>query len=273
MINAVIIDDEEWVRYLIKGLIPWKQLGIDVAGEAKNGLEGLDICMRLKPEIILTDIRMPGMGGMELLEKLAEILPESKVVIISGYDDFSYAQKAINFGVCGYILKPVNDKEAVNAIIKARDLVLRKKTEKENNSRLKTELVKLQAELPGGETEEQYYGDNSGHSILQRAINYINERYNTDITLDETANAFFINPDYFSYLLKKETGKGFNEYITALRLEKAKVLLNKPHLKVVEIADMVGYRDDNYFTKVFKKNTGYTPSEYRTMMNKPGNLR
>jgi two-component system response regulator YesN len=258
--NVVIIDDEEPIRKLLKRLIPWDKLGFELAGEAADGIEGLDMCLRLKPDIILTDIRMPGLSGLELMEKLAESLPKAKVIIISGYEDFSYAQRAIKSSVFDYILKPVED-DFVKTLEKARDEILMQKKEKMQANKIKLELKKLQDEVSDTTTDSDgYQNDNT---LIQKVLNYIQENYNGNITLETTAQKFFLNPTYFSELFKHETGKGYNEFVTYVRMERAKNLLGKLGLKVNEISGMVGYQDSNYFVRAFKKYEGLTPCEYR----------
>ena len=110
MFKIMLIDDEEKIRMLIKNLIP-VNLNLQVIGEASDGIEGLDICRKYQPHIVITDIRMPEMDGLALMEKLSEILPAVRVIVVSGFDDFDYAQKAIENGATGYLLKPVDECE------------------------------------------------------------------------------------------------------------------------------------------------------------------
>lgn len=262
MLNIVIIDDEERVRFLIKGIIPWETLGMRVVDEAGNGLEGLEVCRRLNPDIILTDIRMPGMDGLALLETIKEELPESKVVIISGYDDFSYARRAIKTGAYDYILKPVDEDELIQVLEKTKESIFKEMKGKEAFCRLKKEIVKLSNKL-SMEGKEENISEQPGHVAIQKAVQYIHQAYNTELTLEGIAEKVYMNPNYFSELFKQEEGKGFAEYIAGLRIQKAVELLKLPELKISEIGEMVGYMDSNYFTKVFKKRTGLTPSEYR----------
>lgn len=264
MLSVIIIDDEEWVRFLINGLVPWDKLGMRVVGEATNGSEGLELCRKLKPDIVLTDIRMPAMDGLALLERLKEESPEVKVVIISGYDEFSYAKKAVKSGAFDYVLKPVDEDELLEILKKTKEQIQKVKKEKDQVVKLKKEIVKLRNGLSETSEEEMLeIAAQVEHQAVQKALNYIHEAYNTDLTLENIAERVYMNANYFSELFKQETGKGFVEYVKEIRMKKAIELLALPKLKIAEIADMVGYGDSNYFAKVFRKHTGRTPCEYR----------
>ena len=116
MLKVLIADDEEKICQLIIKLINWEEMGLKIAATASNGIEALEQAKICKPEILITDIRMPGIDGMELIRKVKEKLPDTEIIIISGYSDFSYARKAIQEGVSDYILKPVGDSEILEKV-------------------------------------------------------------------------------------------------------------------------------------------------------------
>ena len=113
MVKLVVADDEERVCRLIVALGNWEELGIKVVGTAANGIQALELIRKEKTDILITDIRMPGLNGLELIEKVREISPDIKIMIISGYANFEYAQNALKQGVSDYLLKPIN-KDALN---------------------------------------------------------------------------------------------------------------------------------------------------------------
>lgn len=119
--KVLVADDEKWIRKAIIKILPYQRFGLELAGEAANGLEAYEKCIECRPDILLTDIRMPGMTGLELAEKLKSILPACKVVLISGYDDFEYAKTAIKYGVSGYILKPIDEEELTETLTRIVD--------------------------------------------------------------------------------------------------------------------------------------------------------
>lgn len=220
---------------------------------------------RFKPDIILTDIRMPGLDGLELIERLYHECPDTKVIIISGYDDFSYAQKAIQFGAFDYIVKPIEEEDLIKVLKRFKEQYEKKAKAHQKIRKLKSELEKVQQSIVDPSCTI-YQSNLDVKTDIRKVMAYIDEKYNTDLTLEDAAKMLFLNKNYFSEIFKKETGIGFNEYLNKVRMQKAKSLLEIRSLKINEIGDMVGYSDAAYFIKVFKKYYGTTPSEYRRMM-------
>lgn len=116
MLKLLIADDERIIRETISSLIDWKSLGVELAGVCSNGLEAYDMIIDESPDIVLTDIKMPGMNGLELIRNIAEINPDTRFIILSGYGEFEYAKEAMKFGVRHYILKPCNEKQISDSI-------------------------------------------------------------------------------------------------------------------------------------------------------------
>jgi len=116
MLKMIIADDERWVRTAIKSVIPFEDLGLVLSSEASNGIEALELCRTYKPHILVTDIMMPGLNGLELINELTHMLPDLKIVIISGYNDFEYAKTAMKYGVKDYLLKPVDENELIQVL-------------------------------------------------------------------------------------------------------------------------------------------------------------
>lgn len=116
MMKLIIADDEKWVRTAIKTLIPIEKLGLTMSCEAANGIEALELCRQHEPDILLTDIKMPGLTGLELIKEVRKLLPELRIVVISGYNDFEYAKTAMKYGIADYLLKPVDENELVQVL-------------------------------------------------------------------------------------------------------------------------------------------------------------
>ena len=116
MLKLLIVDDEPIVRRGLRQTLPWEQLGITVVGEAKNGIEGLEMAIALKPDIVITDLKMPKLDGIGMIEKIKAAKLNPKFVILSGYGEFSYAKKAIDNEVASYLLKPVSTEEMLKTI-------------------------------------------------------------------------------------------------------------------------------------------------------------
>ncbi len=242
MYKVVIADDEVWIGFGIKKLIHRSGLPFEVVGEAPNGIKAYDMVKQVKPDILITDIRMPGMNGLELMKKLLEEGYMLKVVFISGYAEFEYAKEALRMGAFDYLLKPVEE-EGLTAILE-RYIEIREKKRKETD------------------TEEEM--DSSVRdSRVKKILEEINQRYTEKISLGDLADGCGLSIGHLSTLIKKETGQSFSEYITGKRMEDAKKLLCREELSIDDIADMVGYHDYFYFTKAVKKYMGMSPSMYR----------
>ncbi len=130
MTKVVLVDDESIVRKGISLSVDWERYGVVIAGEAPNGEEALTKCLECRPDIVITDIRMPQMDGLELAGRLSEVLPKTKVIILSGYEDFAYAKRAIVLGVSEYLLKPVNEDELVTAVEKLQNEIEEERSKK-----------------------------------------------------------------------------------------------------------------------------------------------
>lgn len=133
MYKVVITDDESLIIESLKLSIDWEQMGFQVIGQALNGIDGLELILKTEPDIVFTDIRMPGLNGLELIKKVSETHPAILFVVISGYAEFAYAQKALKHGAIGYCLKPIEEDEIINVLRKAKEILLKDTpSEKEN---------------------------------------------------------------------------------------------------------------------------------------------
>lgn len=240
MYKIFLADDEIWVIMGLKKLIEKVGEPFQVVGEASNGVMALEEIEKKKPDVLITDIRMPGMDGLELMKEIRKKKLDTKVVLVSGYAEFDYAQKAIRMGAVDYLLKPV---------------------EAETFAKVLENLEKMLDEC-GGKQEEQPE-EILNPSALENIVEEIQARYNENITLTGFSEKHNISVGHLSNLLKERLGMSFSEYITAKRVQKAKELLADERLSVEKVANEVGYKDYFYFTKVFKKAVGISPSKYR----------
>ena len=126
MIRMLIVDDEYYIRLGIRSAIDWQSIGIEIVGEAEDGEQGLELALELKPDLILMDIRMPFMDGLELMEKISEEHLDCGIIVLSGYDEFEYAQRAIKYGVLDYLLKPI-DKQKLKETVQNASAAVRKR--------------------------------------------------------------------------------------------------------------------------------------------------
>jgi two-component system response regulator YesN len=281
--TVLIVDDEMLIRKTLTKMIASNDTGWEVIGEASNGVEALQMIGGRKPDLVITDVRMPLMNGLELAERLYAGEREIKVIILTGYKDFEYAQAAIKFGVIDFLLKPCPEEEVCHAIAKARHAVLESKERQQLERRL---LGGARMDGGGAEFERVSFGERTvtAHSAgigeigsmesgmlpyaksetaIQRALHYIKENYSEKCSLQEVASLVYLNHKYFSLLFKRETGESFVNHVTKIRLEQAALLLNNTDWKVTSVAAAVGYDDPNYFITVFRKKYSLTPGEYR----------
>lgn len=246
MYKVVVIEDEKLVRQGIILSTNWSAIDCMVVGEAENGEEGLEVIRKCTPDIVITDICMPVMTGIEMVEKLKEDSHVPLVIFLTAYDDFSYAQQAIRLEVCDYILKPFKDGELENSIVNLLERN-RKETVSTGEADRNLQLKK---------------GDKSKY--LAEALSYIDEHYmDFDISVQKVAESIGISGGHLSHLFRKETNFTMMNYVVNCRIRAARNLLKDYHYKIYEVAEQVGYRDITYFSALFKKNVGVSPSEYQ----------
>lgn len=241
MIKVMIADDERMVRRTLKAVGKWEENGMEIVGEAQNGIEALEILENEKPDVLFLDMRMPGLSGSEILERLGQKEGKPITVIVSGYDEFEYARTALKYGAVDYILKPI-ERNAFNRLLERI-----------------AEKIKDAGE---GKSAFAPYKD-----VAQRIKEDIEEEYAKDISLTYYAESYYMNKEVLSRLFKKKYGVGITAFINHVRLEQAKVLLSLGYSST-RSAEIVGYHDVNYFSRIFKKTYGMTPSEYVESLNK-----
>ncbi len=400
MIKVLIADDEPRIRRGIKNIINWEEEGFEIVGEAEDGEEALSIAKEKKPDILLLDICMPFLNGIQLIEELNNLLYNPVVIIISGHDEFNYAQAALRLKVFDYILKPIDRENLKILILKAKEEVISRiklneresfkdKVFENNISYLKEEFFKswLNGKLDDDELKirmENFnvtYSNNMGlilikileknfvgivnknerelisygiinlsselmnkfdnlyifkysssrvvilcnvesiiiwkkvlieleekisslfkidiiveHSLLSKnpiEINsvfinlkrnvlekskktpivlevekYIKKNYGDEnLSIEKLSNKLGISQTYLTRLLKKELGMNFIDYLTFIRIQNSIELMKDPSMKIYEIASLVGYNTQHYFSSVFKKNIGMSPNDYRAGIN------
>ena len=242
MYKVLIIDDVALVRDAIKLLGQWELFGITEILEAGNAEEGMKLIYQEKPELIITDMKMPVMDGTALLTRLDEEQIKSKVIVISGYSDFKYTRLAIQSKVIDYILKPIDPQDLNNSIAAA--------------------MAEIEKDFPPSGIDHEDSAS-TGNKLINEVIHYIGKHYMEDISLSSLADTFYLSKEHLSRLFKRETGTNLFSYIMELKLDDAKKLLISTELTLDEIAFKLGFSNGNYFSKVFKKNTGQSPREYK----------
>jgi YesN/AraC family two-component response regulator len=242
MYKVLLVEDERIIREGLKTLIEKVTTGFCVVAEAEDGKEALHYLRTDMPDLIITDIRMREIDGLAMIGKIREMYEELPIVIISGYGDFQYAQKALKHKVTDYLLKPIDRIELVGTLEKIRQSLERKKQS-------------VAAEQTESQKEERY--------IIRKVKNYIQDHTDGDLRLQTLADFVHLNPIYLSQLFKTETGENVSDYVTRTRMKRAKQLLRETSLKIYDISRLVGYQSPKHFMIVFKKEVGMTPGGYR----------
>ncbi|MFB9328016.1 response regulator [Paenibacillus aurantiacus] len=261
MLNLMIVDDEELIREDIKSKvfrIAHPAIGhIEMAASA---IEAKQFMRKQKPDVVISDIRMPEMDGLTLIRECAQTDPEMRFIVLSGYDDYSYVREAFKHGIVDYLLKPVRLSDLEMQLNKAIQLCTPLNLQETRlSSPGQSEII-----LKPTRQEQDY----STKSMINIVKQYIESRPYGEVTLAEVSSLVSMNYSYFSTWFKDETGQTFSTYIMTLRMEKAIKLLNNPTLRINEIASQVGYDNIYHFSRAFKNYSGKSPTEYRKI---PGN--
>jgi two-component system response regulator YesN len=235
MFNVLIVDDEHIEREGIKTLIAQYQFPFKVL-EAENGLIAEGILNKNSIDILITDVKMPMMNGLELSKMARKTQEDLKIVICSGYDEFEYAKSAIKLGVVNYLLKPL----------------------------VVDEFLEVMEEI----TQFSPFGDNTANEtqeskVIRQVKEIVKDNFQRDLSLSDVANEVYLSSGYLSILFKKETGVNFSKYLTDYRLGKANYLLTHSNMKINDIALFVGIDNTSYFCRLFKAKYHVSPLQYR----------
>ena len=245
MYRVVLVDDERLIVRGLSSVVPWAEFGCEVAGTAYDGLGGLEMIRSLKPDIVLTDIRMPNMDGLTMLAAIHSEYPRIQTAVLTAYRDFDYARKALTLGVCRYLLKPSDLDELKEAV---RVMV----------SRLNVAPA-WKEETPEEETVRA-----AGNHLVRAALTYMKEHCSEQhLSLGDVADHVYVSQWHLSKLLNRETGQSFFDLLGSLRIARAKELLADPSMRVLDVAEATGFSDVAHFSRSFKRFAGCTPGEYR----------
>lgn len=237
--KLLIVDDEE---NILNRMSKYIQNNMDCFSNiytAKSGQEALDIIYRQQPELMLLDVQMPVKNGLEVMKEAKNKGRCPKTIILSGHDTFSYVQQALRLGAVDYLLKPCRSTEICQRLTEVLQTITMEKT------------------------EEKSGGDKMGHLSVRNAQEYIKEHLTDDLNLRLVADKVGVSTAYLSTLFTQHLGCGFIDYLNKTRIEYACNYMQDGTMKIYEIAFKVGFHDEKYFSRVFKKVMGQSPSEYR----------
>lgn len=249
MYKVIVVEDETMVRRGIILTINWAALNCVIVGEAANGEEGAALIRRLNPDIVVTDVKMPRMDGVEMIKTLRDKGCKTKFILLTAYSDFKYAQSALRLGVSDYLIKPLRDGNLEEAILRICGQM--------------EENVKNEEEASDAPILRFNLEKKAKSKYVEQAIQFIRDNYREDINISTVAGNLEISEGYLSRVFKKETDYTFTNYLIYYRIQLAMNLLKDCRVKVYEVADQVGYSDTNYFSAQFKKIVGVSPSEYQ----------
>lgn len=246
MHKVVIVEDEKRVRQEIVMETDWTGINCIVMGEAADGGEGIGIIRKCRPDIVITDIRMPILTGIEMIRKVQEEGLDPKVIFLTACDDFPHARQALRLGAADYLLKPFSKGQIEAAV---SDVI---EKQKRKAQRQEQSLAELKLDR----------GDKSKY--IMDAIGYVEENYaNPNISVKDVSGSLGISEGHLSFLFRKETDSTLMVYVTRCRMRAAMNLLKNYRNKVYEVAAQTGYHDITYFSRTFKKYVGVSPSEYQ----------
>lgn len=237
MIRVLIVEDEINTLNLLKIIVNWEELHMKIVGTASNGKEALFLIPDVHPDLLITDIKMPIMDGIELSREVNKKYSQIKVMIVTAYDDITLAQQALRAGVADYILKPLKRQEVKEAL-----------------ARINNQFEK--------EAEDRPY------DLIEKVCDFLNEHYmQSDLSLSSVAEKFYVNPSYLSRAFHKKMGIGLVEYLNNIRLDHACDYLLEGNWKIYEVAEKVGIPNPDYFTKCFRKKMGISVKNFREGKN------
>ena len=228
MLRVMIVEDEDMIRKGLVFTIDWLSMDCVVVAEASNGQEGYERILEYKPEVVIADICMPFMDGIEMIQKASEKV-KFKSILLTSYAEFDYARRAIEARVCEYLLKPVE-----------------------------------QAELEGGNLNLEYYMklDRSENGYVSKLLEAIRTRYGEKLSIESISEEMGVSASYLSRKFKEITGQTFLDFLNKYRVQQAITLLNTKEYRISEISEAVGFSDYKHFCSVFKKYTLKSPTKF-----------
>ena len=234
MIRTVICDDEKATLKIIEYLIRSKGYPVEIVGTAMDGKQAVKVIEDTKPDLVFLDIQMPFLNGFEVISEVKKI-EKTKIIIITSYNRFEYAQKALRMGVSDILIKPIDIDELTDAI----------------NRSLAWKFT--------------------SSNIVNKALEYIHIHYNESFTLDDLSRVTYCTVNHLSREFKRHTNTTISQYINMVRIDNAKDLLKNEELSIAEVAEKVGYKNINNFYMNFKKFTDSTPKNFLGKQDELGN--
>lgn len=248
MVKILIADDEPIERTIIERMIARNFSENVQIVKAVNGREAVELYAKEQCQIALLDIEMPGMNGLDAADEIRKMDKDAVIIFVTAYDEFDYAKRAIQVRALEYLLKPLSEEELTANLEEA--IYLTQKTDK------KQSVVKV-------DSQDNHHENIKMNAVAETIRNFIANHYKEDISLQDVAGSLNYSDAYFCKIFKQCFNKSFLVYLTEYRVERAKVLLADMSINIKDVSAEVGYRDSNYFARVFKRSEGITPTDYR----------
>ena len=252
MLRVLIAEDEDIIRKGIAYTMDWVGMGCVIVGEAANGKEGVEKIKELQPDIVLADIMMPFLNGIEMIRVTKDEV-KYKSIILTSYAEFEYAKQAIDLKVSDYLMKPVEEEELRKSIAKVSEEIHREK-----------EVDLLYQKKADGIDMQQYYElAQKENPYITQMLQITEDSYAEKISVESIADSLGVSASYLSRKFKSTTGLTYLDFLNKYRVQQAVKLLGTGKYKVYEISDMTGFTDYKHFNAVFKRYTNQSPSDYR----------
>ena len=264
MYKILVAEDESIERRVLCRILQRQFEGEVELLEAQNGREALELALAEKPRIAILDIGMPGMNGLEVARQIRRERLNCVIIFLTAYDYFDYARKAISVQALDYLLKPYDEQELIMSVEAAMNL-----SDRLARNRLYLDFFRRENDVAAESTGER--GDQERLSSVRERIGaYIDQNYASDLSLQSISQALNYSEAYFCKLFKQCFQVNFSAYLNDYRICKARELLGTTDLGVKDVSLACGYADSSYFARVFKRQTGMTPSDYRMKIHLPG---
>ena len=243
MYKVVLIDDESIITEGLQKVVDWSAYNCQVAALAQDAVSGMESIRKYRPDIVFTDIKMPGVDGLTMLAGLKGEFPQMQIAVLTGYRDFEYAQRAIHLGVSRFLLKP-SKMEELNETLEYMTGVLGR-----------SPLL--------GKSEPRPEAEDPNSFLVRQACNYISAHCAQRFSLQDVADHCYVSQWHLSKLLNKHLNQSFYDLLNTVRIQQAKQLMADPALRISEVAERVGYTDTAHFSRVFKRLEGISAGEWR----------
>lgn len=259
MMKVLVVDDDHLVRRGFISMMPWHKYDLEVAGEAANGKKALEFLAERHVDLLITDLAMPAMSGIELMKQVKLTRPDVHMVVLTFHQDFELIQEALRLGALDYITKVELEDEQLD------DVLHRIVSRIRQQHAVKAAAVSPAANADWMEetgTAGQKYSAEVQASIL-KAVEMIRSELQEELHLPKIAKRVNMSRSYFSRCFHDIVGKTFNDYVREIRIEHARALLKQSNRTIGWVAVQCGYPNEKYFCKVFRACTGELPSEFR----------